>query len=124
MKAWVLYKQSNIEDNPLKIIEVPDPHPKRGEIRIKVINCGICRTDLHIAEGELPPKHLPIILGHEIVGYVDENGEGTSIFKKGDLVGVSWLNSSCGNCKFCRTGRENYCPEFKATGWDANGGFA
>ena len=124
MKAWILSKQSKIEENPLQITELPKPHPRRGEIGVRIITCGICRTDLHIAEGDLPLKKSPIVLGHEIVGYVDELGEGTHLYRKGDLVGISWLNSSCGKCQFCKAGKENYCPEFKATGWDVDGGFA
>ncbi len=124
MKAWVLERQDDIHKRLLKLCEVEDPHPGDGEIRIKVLFCGICRTDLHIAEGDLPLRKPDIILGHEVVGVVDEVGKGVGSFKEGDLAGVSWLNSTCGACKFCRSGRENYCPEFKATGWDRDGGFA
>ncbi len=124
MKAWLLESQDKIENRPLRLAEVPEPHASRGEIRIKNLFCGVCRTDLHIAEGDLDLKRSPVILGHEVVGIVDELGEGVMNHKKGDMVGVSWLNSTCGRCKYCTSGRENYCPEFKATGWDADGGYA
>ncbi len=86
--------------------------------------CGICRTDIHIAEGDLPLNKSPLVLGHEIVGVVDEIGENVDRFKVGDRVGAYWLHSACGSCAYCRSGRENYCSEFKATGWDSDGGFA
>jgi propanol-preferring alcohol dehydrogenase len=124
MRAWILERQANIESKPLKLVELPDPHPKENQIRIKVLFCGICRTDIHIAEGDLPLKKSPIILGHEAVGVVDEVGKSTRRFRVGEKVGVYWLHSACGQCKHCRAQRENYCPEFKATGWDADGGFA
>ncbi len=124
MKAWILAQQAKIESKPLQLIETPAPHARGGEVRIKVLVCGICRTDIHIAEGDLPLKKSPLILGHEVVGIVDEVGENASRFIIGDKVGVYWLHSSCGKCKHCLAKRENYCPEFKATGWDKDGGFA
>jgi propanol-preferring alcohol dehydrogenase len=124
MKAWILEKQSKIEEKPLSLQEVPTPQPKQGEIRIKVHACGVCRTDIHIAEGDLPLRKSPLILGHEIVGIVDEIGNEVTTFKVGDRAGVAWLNSSCGNCKFCQSGRENLCPQAKFTGWNADGGYA
>jgi len=124
MRAWVLKKQSKIEERPLKLVEVETPYPKDDEIRVKVLVCGVCRTDIHIAEGDLPLKKDNLILGHEIVGIVDKTGKGVKRFKVGDKVGVSWLNSTCGKCKFCLSGRENYCPNFKCTGWDVDGGYA
>jgi propanol-preferring alcohol dehydrogenase len=120
----VLNEQAKVEDRPLKLQEVPTPHAQDREVRIKVIVCGICRTDIHIAEGDLPLKKSPIILGHEVVGVVDEVGNDVQRFKIGDRVGVYWLHDVCGKCKYCRSLQENYCPEFKATGWDVNGGFA
>lgn len=125
MKAWILKDQvREVESKPLKLVNMPDPHPRGSEIRIKVDACGICRTDIHIAEGDLPLKKSPIVLGHEIVGVVDELGLKAKRFKIGERVGVTWLHSICGTCKYCLSGRENYCPDFKCTGWDRDGGFA
>jgi len=124
MKAWILESQDRVENRPLKMAELPDPHPAGGEVRVKNLFCGVCRTDIHIAEGDLELKKSPLVLGHEAVGLVDELGEGVRNLKKGDMVGVSWLNSTCGRCKYCTSDRENYCPEFKATGWDVDGGYA
>jgi propanol-preferring alcohol dehydrogenase len=124
MKAWLLEKQAPIEERPLRLAEVPEPHAKAGEIRIKMMACGVCRTDVHIAEGDLPLHKSPLILGHEIVGVVDELGEGVTRFRLGDRVGVTWLHSACGECEFCRRGKENLCPHAQFTGWDADGGYA
>lgn len=124
MKAWILEKQKSIEERPLRLTDIPKPQPGSHEIRVKVQACGICRTDIHIAEGDLPLKKFPLVLGHEIVGTVEKAGEDVKHFGLGDPVGISWLYSTCGQCEFCREGRENYCPDFKCTGWDADGGFA
>lgn len=124
MRAWVLENQTKVEKNPLKLKEVPDPEPKAKEIRIKVYASGVCRTDIHIAEGDLPLKKSPLILGHQIAGIVDKFGKEARNFNVGDRAGIAWLNSSCGNCKFCLNGRENLCPEAKFTGWDVDGGYA
>ena len=124
MKAWILENQSDMENRPLKITDVPLPEPGDKEIRVKIQACGICRTDIHIAEGDLPLKKSPLILGHEIVGVVEKIGDKAASFNVGDPVGISWLHSTCGRCEYCRKGRENYCAEFRCTGWDADGGFA
>jgi propanol-preferring alcohol dehydrogenase len=124
MKAWLLEKQSKMEERPLKLADVPMPLPDREEIRVKVQTCGICRTDIHVAEGDLPLKKSPLILGHEIVGIVDKTGDKVKKFKPGDAAGISWLYSTCGQCEHCRKEKENYCYDFRCTGWDANGGFA
>jgi propanol-preferring alcohol dehydrogenase len=124
MKAWVLEDQAPVEKTPLTLKELPDPHPKANEIRIKNVACGVCRTDIHIAEGDLPLKKSPLILGHEIVGIVDETGEKVNNFKIGDRAGIAWLNSTCGKCRFCLSGKENLCSNAHFTGWDDNGGFA
>ena len=124
MKAWILENQTNIEEYPLKMTDIPLPQPGSHEIRIKVQACGICRTDIHIAEGDLSLKKSPLVLGHEIVGIVEKTGEAVQRFKLGDPVGISWLYKTCGSCEFCLQRRENYCADFKCTGWDANGGFA
>jgi propanol-preferring alcohol dehydrogenase len=124
MRAWILEEQAKVEERPLKLVEVPTPHPQGDEIRVKVVACGVCRTDIHIAEGDLALTTTPIILGHEIVGVVDEVGEAVERFRQGDRAGVYWLHSACGRCKYCLSGRENYCPEIQCTGWDRDGGYA
>lgn len=124
MRAWILEEQGKVETRPLKLVEVPEPRVKDDQVRIKVLVCGVCRTDIHIAEGDLPLKKAPIVLGHEIVGVVDEVGEKVKRFSLGDRAGVYWLYSSCKKCKYCLSRRENYCPGFKATGWDEDGGYA
>ena len=124
MRAWILEKQAKIEERPLKLVEVPTPHPQDGEARVKVLVCGVCRTDIHIAEGDLPLRKSPVILGHEIVGIVDEVGKNVERFRVGDRAGVYWLHSACRRCKYCLSQRENYCPEIKCTGWDVDGGYA
>jgi propanol-preferring alcohol dehydrogenase len=124
MRAWILEKQAKIEERPLQLAEVPTPHPQDDEVRIKVLVSGVCRTDIHIAEGDLALNKSPLILGHEIVGVVDEVGVAVRRFRVGDKVGAYWLYSSCGRCKYCLSGRENYCPEIKCTGWHVDGGYA
>jgi propanol-preferring alcohol dehydrogenase len=124
MKAWILEKQAKVEEKPLRLGEIPTPHPKDNEIRVKIYACGICRTDIHIAEGNLPLRKSPLILGHEIVGVADEVGKDVKNFKVDDRAGIAWLNSACGKCKFCLSDRENLCPEARFTGWDVNGGYA
>ena len=124
MKAWLLEKQAPVEQRPLRLAEIPTPHAGPGQIRIKVMACGVCRTDAHIAEGDLPLHKSPLVLGHEIVGVVDEVGDGVDRFKLGDRAGVTWLNWACGECKFCKMGKENLCPHARFTGWDADGGYA
>ena len=123
MKAMILEKQQPLEENPLKMVEIPTPEPGQDEIRIKVNICGACRTDLHIIEGELPAHKLPLILGHQIVGTVDKLGSKVTQWNLGERVGVPWLFKTCGKCKFCRSGRENLCNNAMFTGYDANGGF-
>lgn len=124
MRAWILEEQARVEERPLKLVDVPTPHARADEVRLKVAACGVCRTDIHIAEGDLALRKAPIILGHEVVGIVDEVGEQVERFGVGDRAGVYWLHSACGRCKYCLSGRENYCPEVRCTGWDADGGFA
>jgi propanol-preferring alcohol dehydrogenase len=124
MRAWILDKQAQIEDMPLRLEEIPTPEPSDQEIRIKINACGICRTDIHIAEGDLPLKKTPLILGHEIVGIVDKIGKNVKAFKAGDRAGVAWLNHACGSCKFCLSNKENLCPQSTFTGWSADGGYA
>ena len=113
-----------IETNPLHAVEVERPRPHAGELLIRVRVCGVCRTDLHVAEGDLPSKHEWIIPGHEIVGQVAQLGQGCRRFRPGDRVGIAWLRQTCGLCAYCRRGRENLCPNALFTGWDHNGGYA
>jgi propanol-preferring alcohol dehydrogenase len=124
MKAWILEEQAGIEERPLKLVEAPTPRPHDDQVRLRVVVCGVCRTDIHIAEGDLPLRKSPVILGHEIVGIVDEVGKDVERLRAGDRAGVYWLHSACGRCKYCLSGRENYCPEIKCTGWDVDGGYA
>jgi propanol-preferring alcohol dehydrogenase len=124
VRAWIVEEQASIEAEPLRLAEVPTPHAGDGEVRVRIEACGVCRTDLHITEGDLPLHKCPIVPGHEIVGVVDELGPESDRFQVGERVGVYWLHSSCGQCKYCRSGRENYCPEIERTGWDVDGGFA
>ncbi len=124
MKAWILEHQGPLETHPLTLADMPMPVPHGDEIRIRITHCGICRTDLHIAEGDLELQTHPIILGHEVVGFVNAVGEKSTAFSIGERVGAYWLHDSCGECSHCRNGQENYCPQFQATGWHAQGGFA
>ena len=123
MKAQILRKIASIEEKPLELVDLPVPQPDNNQILVRVLACGVCHTELDEIEGRLKPK-LPIILGHEIVGRVERLGTGATKFKLGDRVGIAWIHSACGRCWFCRKGNENLCPEFKATGCDANGGYA
>lgn len=112
------------EESPLEMIDLPELSPGSNEIKIKVKACGVCHTDLHTIEGDLELPQLPIIPGHEVIGIVEEIGAQTSEFSEGDRVGVPWVHSSCGECKFCREGKENLCDDLKFTGLDVNGGYA
>lgn len=109
---------------PLKLSEVPVPTPGEGQVLLKVAACGVCRTDLHVVDGELPHPKLPLIPGHEIVGHVQTCGEGVNHFKMGERVGVPWLGWTCGECAYCRAGRENLCDRAKFTGYTLDGGYA
>jgi propanol-preferring alcohol dehydrogenase len=120
----VLESHSPIETAPLQWVDVPMPEPADQEIRIKISACGICRTDLHVIEGELPTKILPIIPGHQIIGVVDKVGTGCKRFTVGTRIGIAWLRWTCGQCEFCKTGKENLCPESKYTGYNNHGGYA
>jgi propanol-preferring alcohol dehydrogenase len=109
---------------PLRLVERPDPEPGIGELLIRVLCCGVCRTDLHLAEGDLPPRRPEVTPGHEVVGEVVTAGPGTTQFRPGDRVGVAWLAGTDGSCRYCRRGRENLCPASTYTGWDIPGGYA
>ncbi|MEO0095817.1 MAG: zinc-dependent alcohol dehydrogenase family protein [candidate division WOR-3 bacterium] len=124
MKAMVLEKQDRIENHPLTLTDVLIPEPRGSEIRLKINFCGVCRTDLHIVEGELTPHKMPVIPGHQIVGRVDKLGKDAKKYKLGDRLGIPWLYKTCGRCKYCRAGRENLCENPMFTGYDADGGFA
>jgi len=123
MKAQILKQLSPIENLPLELVELPIPQPKSEEILVKISACGVCHTELDEIEGRLQPK-LPIILGHEIIGRVENLGPGVTKFSIGDRVGIAWIHSACGKCHFCRGGNENLCPEFQGTGCQADGGYA
>lgn len=124
MKAWVVHEPGPVDGGPLRLAERETPAPGPGEIRVKVSVCGVCRTDLHVAEGDLPVHKPGVVPGHEVVGTVDAMGEGATRFALGDRVGVAWLRHTCGACRFCRTGRENLCLSPRFTGWDEDGGYA
>lgn len=124
MSAWVVDTPGPSDGAPLRRIEKPVPLPAPGEVRVHVRVCGVCRTDLHLAEGDLPPKHHQVTPGHEVVGIVDRLGAGSTRFCEGDRVGVPWLAHTCGTCRFCAAGRENLCIDPRFTGWDLDGGYA
>lgn len=124
MKAIVLRKCAPVEEKPLLLEDVPEPSPGPGDVRVKVEVCGICRTDLHIIEGELPAPQFPRIPGHQIVGRIDQVGSGVEKFKIGDQVGIAWLRRTCGQCRFCKRGNENLCASAEFTGYTADGGYA
>jgi propanol-preferring alcohol dehydrogenase len=124
MRAWAVDAPGPIDTGPLVRVERPDPHAGPGAVRIKVKTCGVCRTDLHLAEGDLQPHHPGTIPGHQAVGIVDELGPGATRFTEGDRVGIAWLRHTDGVCRFCARGDENLCVDPKFTGWDADGGYA
>jgi propanol-preferring alcohol dehydrogenase len=120
----VLTRQARIATRPLALRDLADPIPGPGEILVEVAACGVCRTDLHVIEGDLPPHRLPLVPGHQVVGRVVASGGGATRFRPGDRVGIAWLRETCGTCTSCRTGRENLCDGSRYTGWDADGGYA
>jgi len=120
----VIHQPGPIDNGPLRHVERDDPKPGPGEIRVAVSVCGVCRTDLHLAEGDLAPHRREVVPGHEVVGIVDALGRGASRFAIGDRVGIAWLRHTCGVCRFCTRGDENLCLDPKFTGWDADGGYA
>ncbi len=124
MKAWVVQRTAPVDDRPLARIERAEPEPGPGEVRVRISCCGVCRTDLHLAEGDLPPRRPGVTPGHEIVGRVDARGAGAGRFAIGDRVGVPWLAHTDGTCTFCRRGAENLCVAPRFTGWDVDGGYA
>lgn len=126
MKAMVLSELGNLNDNqaPLTLKELPKPEPQADEILIKVSACGVCHTELDEIEGRTPPPRLPVIPGHQVVGVVEARGQNSNRYGIGDRVGVAWIYSSCGRCRFCLAGNENLCSDFMATGRDADGGYS
>ncbi|MDE1869019.1 MAG: zinc-dependent alcohol dehydrogenase family protein [Candidatus Micrarchaeota archaeon] len=124
MRAMLLKKYAKIDAAPLEPSNVANPKPASNELLVRVMACGLCHTDLHIIEGELDPRKLPIVPGHQIAGIVEAAGTGAKRFKKGDRVGITWINSTCGKCRYCKTGRENLCDSAKFTGYTVNGGYA
>lgn len=124
MRAWAVDTPGPIDDHPLREVERPIPAPGLGQIRIRVRACGVCRTDLHLAEGDLVQRHPLVVPGHEVVGVVDQLGSGITGFSLGDRVGLPWLARTCGICSFCRSDRENLCVSPTFTGWDIDGGYA
>ncbi len=127
MRAWVVERPGPVggpTPGPLRAVDLPDPEPGPGEVTVAVTACGVCRTDLHLAEGDLPPRRPRTVPGHEAVGTVASRGSDATRFTVGERIGVAWLRGTCGRCRWCRRGAENLCPAATFTGWDADGGFA
>lgn len=124
MKAMLLRRHAPMAGRPLEAVDLPTPEPAPGELLLRVSICAVCRTDLHVIEGDLPTAKLPIVPGHQIVGTVEKLGEACTRFKPGDRVGVAWLRHTCGECDFCRRGNENLCRASLYTGYHADGGYA
>lgn len=129
MRAWRVHRPGPMADNPLELAEVPVPAPGPGEVLVQVSTCGVCRTGLHVSEGDLPQRRPHVTPGHEVVGRVVANGEPAPTgpatrFQLGDRIGVAWLGGTCGSCRYCRSGRENLCRASRYTGWDNDGGYA
>jgi propanol-preferring alcohol dehydrogenase len=124
VKACVLHRPAPIDQRPLVYGDVPEPEAGPGQVKIAVRACGICRTDLHVVEGELAVRKSPLIPGHQVVGTVIGLGPGASGLQEGDRVGVAWLHATCEACGYCRSGRENLCPSARFTGWTDDGGYA
>ncbi|QUH02145.1 zinc-binding alcohol dehydrogenase family protein [Saccharopolyspora erythraea] len=124
MGAWVVEAPGPVERGPLSPRDLPLPRAADDELLVRVSVCGVCRTDLHVAEGDLPPHRPAVVPGHEVVGRVVAAGGATTGFGEGDRVGIAWLRRTCQQCAYCRRGRENLCPNSRYTGWDADGGYA
>ena len=124
VRVWVVREPGPIDDGPLAFVDRRDPEPGPREVRVRVSVCGVCRTDLHLAEGDLAPHAREVVPGHEIVGIVDALGAGATRFAVGDRSGIAWLRATCGTCRFCTRGDENLCLTPRFTGWDTDGGYA
>ncbi|MBL8776366.1 MAG: zinc-dependent alcohol dehydrogenase family protein [Acidimicrobiales bacterium] len=124
MRAWVVDTPGPVDSRPLRLVEREAPTPGPGEVRVAVSVCGVCRTDLHLAEGDLAPHTPATVPGHEVVGVVDALGPGATRFAVGERIGIAWLRHTCGVCRFCVRGDENLCLAPRFTGWDADGGYA
>ncbi|HEX9032047.1 MAG TPA: zinc-dependent alcohol dehydrogenase family protein, partial [Streptosporangiaceae bacterium] len=124
MRAWVVHEPGPMASGPLRLLDRPVPDPGPGELLIRVRCCGVCRTDLHLAEGDLLPRRAQVTPGHEVVGEVVRAAQGATRFAEGDRVGVAWLAGTDGSCRYCRRGSENLCPHSVYTGWDRDGGYA
>ncbi|HEU4947170.1 MAG TPA: zinc-dependent alcohol dehydrogenase family protein [Kribbella sp.] len=124
MAAWAVDRPAPIDAHPLRQVRRAVPSPGPGELLVRVLACGVCRTDLHLCEGDLTPRRPGVVPGHQVVGEVVERAAGADRFELGDRIGIAWLRSTCGSCEFCRAGAENLCPRSTYTGWDADGGFA
>ncbi len=124
MQAWQVARPGPIGERPMELVELDVPQPGPGQIRVRVVACGVCRTDLHVAEGDLPVHRQRVVPGHEVVGVVEARGPGAERFATGERVGLAWLAATCGACRFCRRGAENLCPNATFTGWDHDGGYA
>jgi alcohol dehydrogenase, propanol-preferring len=124
MQAWVVSQPGPIETSPLRYVEKPVPTPAAGELLVQVLACGVCRTDLHVSEGDLPVHREDVTPGHMVVGRVAAVGEAVTEYSLGERVGVAWLRHTDGTCAYCRRGNENLCPDSRYTGWDADGGYA
>ena len=124
MHAWAVGRPGPIAEGPLQAITREIPQPRAGELLVRVHACGVCRTDLHLAEGDLPPRRPLVIPGHEVVGTIESAGPGAERFTPGTRVGIPWLGRTCGRCRFCLAGAENLCLSPFFTGWDGDGGYA
>ncbi|MBO0828399.1 MAG: zinc-binding alcohol dehydrogenase family protein [Streptosporangiales bacterium] len=124
MRAWRVERPGPVATAPLSETEVTVPEPAAGELLVRVLACGVCRTDLHVAEGDLPVHRPGVVPGHEVVGEVTALGRDATGFATGDRVGIAWLRHTCGRCRYCLRGAENLCPRSAYTGWDADGGYA
>ena len=124
MRAMLMRQPGEVADRPLRMEEVAVPTPRAGEILVEIRACAICRTDLHVVEGELPALRTPLVPGHQAVGRVVGRGRDATRFREGDRVGIAWLRRTCGACLYCATDRENLCERAEFTGWHADGGFA
>ena len=124
MRAWVVERPGPVATHPLRLVERPVLEPGPGQVRMRVSTCGVCRTDLHLVEGDLPPRRPGVVPGHEAVGRVEARGDGADRFAQGERVGVAWLGRTCGACPYCLRGDENLCRSPTFTGWDVDGGYA